>query len=45
MIKFLLALNKQGRARLAKYYVSYTVEERSQLEKEAFRLIATRTPK
>ncbi|KAH0573674.1 Sigma adaptin [Spironucleus salmonicida] len=42
MIHFLLAQNKVGRTRIAKYYVKYTPEERSVLEREVHRIITTR---
>lgn len=45
MIRFILAQNKLGRTRLAKYFVHYSGEERSQLEKEIHRLITSRQAK
>lgn len=43
MIQFVLMVNKQGQTRLAKYYNSFTVQERITLEGELIRKCLSRT--
>ena len=45
MIQFLLAQNKMGRTRIAKYYVAHTADERRVLEREVHRIVTTRGAK
>lgn len=42
MIRFILVQNRQGKVRLAKYYVHYDDAEREQLPCEVYRIIAPR---
>lgn len=45
MIRFILVQNRQGKTRLAKFYVPYSDEEKSRLKGEVHRLIAPRDQK
>mmetsp|Transcript_20650 Transcript_20650/g.24810 ORF Transcript_20650/g.24810 Transcript_20650/m.24810 type:complete len:146 (+) Transcript_20650:227-664(+) len=45
MIRFILLQNRQGKTRLAKYYVPLEDSEKRQLESEVIRLIVGRHPK
>lgn len=42
MIRFILVQNKQGKSRLAKFYVPYDDDEKTKLKGEVHRLIAPR---
>lgn len=42
MLRFVLVLNRQGKLRLAKYYVPCSESEKADLPIEVHRLIATR---
>ena len=44
-IRFLLLQNRQGKTRLAKYYVPLDDDEKHQLEFEVHRLVVNRDPK
>merc|ERR1739848_54592 len=41
MIQFILLQNRQGRTRLAKYYVPFTDSEKHKIEHEVHRIVAT----
>ena len=45
MIRFMLLQNRQGKTRLAKYYVPLEESEKHKLEHEIHRLVANRDPK
>jgi AP-2 complex subunit sigma-1 len=45
MIRFILLQNRQGKTRLAKYYVPLEDEEKRKLEYEVHRLVVSRDPK
>merc|ERR1712007_87153 len=45
MIRFILLQNRQGRTRLAKYYVPYSDTEKHKLEHEVHRIVAHRDQK
>ncbi len=45
MIQFILLQNRQGRTRLAKYYVPFTDSEKHKIEHEVHRIVATRDQK
>ena len=45
MIRFILLQNRQGRTRLAKYYVSYSDTEKHKIEHETHRIVAQRDQK
>jgi len=45
MIRFMLLQNRQGKTRLAKYYVPLEETEKHKLEHEIHRLVANRDPK
>lgn len=45
MIRFLLLQNRAGKTRLAKYYSPFSDEEKSRMEDEVHRLVATRDSK
>jgi hypothetical protein len=42
MIRFILVQNKQGKSRLAKFYVPYDDDEKTKLKGEVHRLVAPR---
>ena len=45
MIRFILLQNRQGKTRLAKYYVPLEEDEKHQLETEVHRVVVNRDPK
>eukprot|EP00898_Chlorokybus_atmophyticus_P000622 jgi/Chlat1/1560/Chrsp123S01833 len=45
MIRFMLLQNRQGKTRLAKYYIPLEDEEKHKLEEEVHRLVVNRDPK
>lgn len=45
MIRFILLQNRQGRTRLAKYYVPLEDAEKRKLETDIHRLVVNRDPK
>ena len=45
MIRFILLQNRQGKTRLAKYYVPLEEVEKHQLETEVHRVVVNRDPK
>ncbi|KAI3656273.1 hypothetical protein MP638_000219 [Amoeboaphelidium occidentale] len=45
MIRFIIVQNRQGKTRLAKWYVPYEDEEKSKLKTEVHRLVGSRDQK
>ena len=45
MIRFILLQNRQGRTRLAKYYVPFTDAEKHKVEHQVHRIVAGRDQK
>lgn len=45
MIRFILLQNRQGKTRLAKYYVPFEESEKHKVEYEVHRLVVNRDPK
>ena len=45
MIRFILVQNRQGKTRLAKWFVTYEEDERSRIKNDVHKLVASRDQK